>query len=327
MPELKKIQLISGIPVFLLIQPNAPLFGSCQGLYVEGQDDDGILIDCVFDKSYMRSLIKDVGKRIQCHITTHFHIDHSSKIYLYERAGIPIQAPEKETGYLESVEYFIENTGLRSAGVDDLFKSHVMSFFDFRCIEHVEPVPDNKTWRVGDLIIEIQPLIGHSPGHPGFIIRSRNEDFSIFYATDIGLDKFGPWFGFGNASLQEFQNSINVARTTAERSSCVVPSHSKWIFNGIHKAFEDLLNKLSMRLNDTLSLIKKYPDGFKAKYCTKHKLIYKKSRIYKPMERIYNFWEIWMVEHLCLELVRQGRATLKKHETDPPQFPENVYRA
>ena len=61
---------------------------------------------------------------------------------------------------------------------------------------------------------EAMALPGHSPGHLGF----REPRERILFAVDVGLDRFGPWYGFTHCRLDEYLAAIR--NCAATRPGC-----------------------------------------------------------------------------------------------------------
>ncbi|MHA1681607.1 MAG: MBL fold metallo-hydrolase [Promethearchaeota archaeon] len=330
MVELEYRKVIETLPVYQVIQPGAGLFQSSQGLFVESPDgDDGLLIDCVFQRRYLKRFFQDVKNKVQLHVTTHFHIDHSSKVYRYEGEGIPIAAPAREAPFLTSLDYFMEHSGMDNAQLRDVFKENVMDFFDFQLCNHVDGIKYGKKWVIGDLEVKMVHLPGHSAGHPGFMIRKLDDENagSIFHAVDLGFDRFGPWFGFPDCNLVDYRESIERTKEIMKNVSALVTSHSPTLYGDFDRNLDVILDKIEKLKHRTLSLAASYPDGFKATFAGKHDLIFKKSSVNQLIGRIYEFWEAWMTEHCCLDLVRQGKMRVKEKRTENLEYPDNIYHA
>lgn len=327
MPRVTRLQLVPELPVYQIIQKDAPLFQSSNGLFIEDPDGgNGLLIDCVFQKPYVMDFLDDVKNKVQGYISTHFHIDHSAKIHYYEAAGIPLLAAAEERPFMMGREHFFEHAGLKPAGLDTLFQQYIMDAFDYKPCNNVEGIAPGKEWEIGEVVVRHHRLPGHSPGHPCFEIFSKDrEDMGIFFGTDLGLDKFGPWWGFPNCSLDEYIQSLDKAEKLTKNKTVVASCHWDPIHDDFQGLFRRTRGKLEKWIEKLLNFARKSPAGFKAVEASRHDFVYKKEKLFKPLLPMFEFWDTWMVEHLCLYLVDQGKLDCKEKNTEPPDFPDNTY--
>ncbi|MFX0099503.1 MAG: MBL fold metallo-hydrolase [Candidatus Hodarchaeota archaeon] len=327
MPSVKRVQLVPELPVYQVIQPNAPLFQSSNGMFIEDPNGaNGLLIDCVFQKPYVKNFIKDIKNDVQGYIATHFHVDHSAKIHYYEAENIPLMAPPEEAPFMMAREHFLANTGLEAAGLDKIFRQYIMDAFDYKPCNNVEAIQPGKEWEIGEVIVKHHHLPGHSPGHPCFEIVSKDQEgVGIFFGTDLGLDKFGPWWGFPNCSLESYFDSLQEAEKLSKGKKVVASCHWDPVYDDFQGLFKRTRSKLERWIVKLLDTIKKYPHGFKAIQASKEDFVYKKDKLFEPLLPMFEFWETWMIENLCLYLVDHGKLECKEKNSIAPDFPNNVY--
>ncbi|MBD3187350.1 MBL fold metallo-hydrolase [Candidatus Bathyarchaeota archaeon] len=325
MPIMERIH--PSMPVYSVRQPNAPLFQAANGIYVaDPAGDGGILIDCIFQPPYIKSFLEVVGKKVGTYIATHFHVDHSAKVHYYDSQGIDVVMPAKEVEYMRSADFLLEHAGLRAGGLDDLFHDKVMRLFGWKPVVNATGVSPGTAWNVGGIKVEMIGLPGHSPGHPGFTITNGDNE-KIVCPVDLGFDHFGPWFGFPNASLPEYLESMARISREIDNAVAILPSHEPVIKDGYENLCNEMTRKLEGRIAAVQALMDAFPKGFTAKDGVEREVIYRKEKLLQPILPLFLFWETWMVEHICKLLVDRNLAEEIYHASDPPGFPGNVYRS
>ncbi|MHA1792563.1 MAG: hypothetical protein ACTSVI_07950 [Promethearchaeota archaeon] len=97
---------------------------------------------------------------------------------------------------------------------------------DFKPIESAIAFKEGIGWNINDVKVKVIATPGHSLGHPCFEIFKEGEpEPLIFFATDLGLDRFGPRFVFPNCDLLLYQESIKKAFHLALNAKVIASRH------------------------------------------------------------------------------------------------------
>ena len=229
--------------ISLLINKNFP---ACNSLLIE--DSQTAIIDSGLGSKWLKKLFAE--KNIDILINSHTHPDHVAGNALVMRlSGVEIYAPYQERGYNLSLEKMKKDLGVKGSSIQGSWEIFVRDQIGFQEIEKETTFNDAHIFDLGDVQLEAIHIPGHSPGHFGFLIREDN----IFFASDIGLDLFGPWYGYGNSDLDVFISSIHkIKGLDIERT---VSSHSDQLIDDINKGLDGCLRIIDQRNNRILDKI------------------------------------------------------------------------
>lgn len=231
-------------------------------------------------------------------VVSHFHVDHSRWGHEASQVeGVTLHVPEAEMRYLTDVDHFVERCGMPDPEMAVQWRAWLTEFMGLR------PVPDAVGLAPGEIIdlgktkIEVIDAAGHSPGHQAYWI----EEEKILFCVDIGVDSFGPWYGWKDARLDEYVRSI--WRLADKDARVLVTSHGGVIEEDIRSVLLGCLDVLREREE----VIRRDLDaGLDADAITDRARIYGDfSRFPEPLDRAYRIWEESMVrEHV--RLIEQG---------------------
>jgi glyoxylase-like metal-dependent hydrolase (beta-lactamase superfamily II) len=152
------------------------------------------------------------------------------------------------------------------------------------------PLSPGATLDLGRTMVEVIDAQGHSPGHQAYWI----EEGRILFCVDIGVDTFGPWYGWKDARLDDYVRSIH--RLADMDSKLLITSHGGVIDTDIRKTL--LGCKDVMRERETL-IARELDSGLTVEQIAAKGHIYGDfSRFPLPLDRAYYLWEENMVrEH------------------------------
>jgi len=174
-------------------------FTSCAGIIVQSKKK--VMIDMNMGAKETPGLIEQ--EKPDAAIITHYHLDHS----LWTRhvntcSDAVIFIPESEAPYLTSLDFFIEHTAGPSS-IAEKWKDFTveMGYLPLKKYECY----DEQT-RFKDMAPEIVLIQtpGHSPSHTSFYFP----DEKILFSGDMGLDRFGPWYGWTECNIKQIVESI-----------------------------------------------------------------------------------------------------------------------
>jgi glyoxylase-like metal-dependent hydrolase (beta-lactamase superfamily II) len=166
-------------------------------------------------------------------LLSHYHLDHTFGSYVFSENQKIIHPSEEDP--LKNIENFFRfGLGPKAETEDlELWKPSFINFLkqegltDWKdlAFDKVKPIATNSTLDLGTKTIELIHLPGHSPGHSGVY---EPESAILFIGDiDVGL-KFGPWYGWDNADLGLFRETVRKLKEFIESHeiSAVIPSHS-----------------------------------------------------------------------------------------------------
>jgi len=199
------------------------------GLVITGEET--IMIDGRFGDEETLAFIRE--NNVSRYFISHFHIDHSSGAWRI--AGETNCRPalnRVEYKYIQSSENMSRATGYGQAGVHGLVEEVLMPRMGLRYIPGIDSyeLEEIEAISKGRLVAVQAP--GHSPGH---YCLYAPQSKSLF-ACDLGLDRFGPWYGFPHCNLNDFLASIKTARELDAKQ--LFSSHSPVIREGVGRAID-----------------------------------------------------------------------------------------
>jgi len=200
---LKRISIADGIEFLEAPQQDSWLMNN--GLLITGEET--IMIDGRFGDEETLAFIRE--NNVSRYFISHFHIDHSSGAWRI--AGETNCRPalnKAEYQYLQSSENMSRATGYGRAGVHGLVEEVLMPRMGLRYVPDIGSYALEEIEAISKGRLLAVPAPGHSPGHYCLYAPQSKS----FYACDLGLDRFGPWYGFPHCNLNDFLASIKTAR-------------------------------------------------------------------------------------------------------------------
>ncbi|HME51513.1 MAG TPA: MBL fold metallo-hydrolase [Candidatus Lokiarchaeia archaeon] len=311
---LKFETLVDGI--FLVKSDDTSMQG-CQGILVKNVADSGnILIDCNFPKHDLTRLLGDLNGNVRAYFATHAHLDHVNNLHLLEKIqpGIDIYCPTPENEYLLDISKFTDDNGAKDFGVAEQMQNIFHDFMKFKELNHVEGFDPGSTFTFGGIVLKTIHLPGHSPGHVAFVIENMLEpQRKILFATDIGLDKFGPWYGFKYNSIKAIQQDIETVEALYMSDDFILTSgHGEIYFEKQPAVFQAILAKIEEKENRLLAMLDATaPKGLED--LALHGLIYRQktlekySKLFPDALKLWYFWEAHFILNLVQDLLDKGK--------------------
>ncbi|MFX1285858.1 MAG: MBL fold metallo-hydrolase [Promethearchaeota archaeon] len=300
-------------PKVILIQPQSKFFTSNTLIF---NDQVKLVVDTGFQHgSGQLTRVRDffcIGSDDSIFFS-HYHIDHIIGGHIFTQSSKLIHQSEKDA--FESVEAFLQFCfqDKPSPSEHRQWKLHFITFLEYEGLTGWKDLAFNKIeWidaqdplDLGETSVDVLHLPGHSPGHCG-LYESVNQ---ILFIGDIDLSHFGPWYGWKNANLFSFRQSITHLRQFIKENeiSWIVPSHSPPINNK-----QDCLNRLENfnkifdeRKKRILEFItQQRSNGTTIEAIAQQSFIYQ-GKISTP-PYVFETFERIMVEHHLKELVLEG---------------------
>ncbi len=266
-------------------QASASFLGCC-GLVVK--DGRTVVIDGNMGPSETLPMLE--RERPQVCVVSHFHVDHSR--WGHEAASIPgtvVYVPLAEKRYLADVDHFVERCGV-PVDLAGGWKQWLSGFAGLKPVPHAVGLSPGEVIEAGRVRIEVMDAAGHSPGHQAYWIADRR----ILFCVDIGVDAFGPWYGWQDADLALYVGSIR--RLAALDARLLVTSHGGLIDTDIETTLLGCIEVMRRREDCIRTDL---DAGSSIEECAARGHIYGDvSRFVPPLDRMYGVWEANMVrEH------------------------------
>jgi len=306
-----------------LVKSDTKFMWKCNGILIKNVKNSGnILIDCNFSKREYIQLLNDLNHKVTAYFATHTHLDHVNNLHHLERLkpDLQIYCPIPENEYLLNIDNFIKVNGALDFGVGEPLKNLLKGFLRFKELKSVIGFQPGKIFNFGEINIKTIPAFSHSPGHSIFLIK--NIPRSILFASDMGLEDFGPWYGFKYNKLKDIREDINkIEELYLNNDFILASSHGEIIFEKNYEEFKKILHKIDQREEDLLKLFKKDPNTPKSlKDLTLKGFIYsprvvsKWTQLSNDMDRLISFWESYFILNHVDELLE--KRVLKKLSDD-----------
>lgn len=228
-------------------------------------------------------------------IITHYHLDHSIWTRHVGMDAV-VFIPEKEAPYLTSLDFVIEKTA-GPFGMADQWKTFMEKDLDYKPLQSYECYNDQTTFKDLAPEIVVMETPGHSPAHTSFYFP----DEKILFSGDMGLDRFGPWYGWSDCHINRIVDSI--LRLDGMDVGMVLTSHGGILRKGIQQAWAacighilDREEKIAQRLDagmgeqDIIWQGVFYPD---------------KEKATEPMKSFLYMWDTAMYMHHAA-LIKDG---------------------
>ena len=191
----------------------------CHSLVLEGAET--WVVDPSSDKDYLRGLART--RRVTALFISHYHEDHLKYHYLFPEARIYVPAPELPA--FQSLDAVFDLMGLEDPRFREYWGEVLIRDFKFPPLPNLAPYEPGERFANGDIILEIVPAPGHTPGHSGFYFPQPD----LLFLADVDLTPFGPWYGDATSSISAYEDTL--ARLQGFKARTFVTAHEKGIFS------------------------------------------------------------------------------------------------
>ncbi len=271
-------------------------FTSCAGIIVQSKKK--IMIDTNMGAEETPGLLEQ--EKPDAAIITHYHLDHSiwtRHVSLFSDAVIFI--PENEAPYLTSLDFVIEHTaGPFSAA--EKWKDFVANYLGYMPLKTYECYNERTSFKDMAPEVVIVATSGHSPSHTSFYFP----DEKILFAGDMGLDRFGPWYGWTDCNIKQIVESI--LRLDGLDVNLILTSHGGVVEKGIPRAWAQCLGHIWQREE---KIIQKLEAGMSKNDIIGQGVFFSdKEKVKEPMSLFLNMWDTNMYIH-HEDLIKEGGLT------------------
>ncbi len=273
------------------------LFRACAGVLVHGSRR--IAMDANPGPGDAEALLEEFRPHVA--FLSHYHIDHTIWARAAVQAGARVVISESEVPLVRSLAHFVERTA-GPAGLTESWERFVTETAGYGQVPAVEPL------RAGDGVLdcgvpmELVPTPGHSPGHTAvFFPRDR-----ILFTGDMGLDRFGPWYGWVDCDLAKMVESY--LRLKALDARVLLTSHGGVITKDIPAAWDGALGEIFRREGKVESWL---DQGWDREHMVREGLFFpNKDAVAEPMRSFLRMWDGTMVDHHVKALAHGGLRSL-----------------
>ena len=289
---MERISIGSGVSVL-----KNPKFPGCNSLLIE--NGKTTLVDTGLGSEQVRKLLKEI--RIDALINSHTHPDHvAANRIVCDMSSAEIYVPEPEKGNTKSLDTMKKNLGVSDKFVEPAWDEIVKDGMGFTESSREITYGEGHIFDLGGLRIEAIHAPGHSPGHFCFLLR----DEDMLFASDLGFDSFGPWYGYLNSDLGVYPATIEKVRK--KRIQRAISSHHDDVFHYLDQEFDRCLHILDQRQEKIVELLREQPKT--SGDLTRFGIIYRNlPKFQNPMKDFLTFFEENMInEHLRI-LQESGR--------------------
>ncbi len=262
-------------------------FTSCSGIIVKAKKK--VFIDMNMGAEETPGLVRD--EKPDAAIITHYHLDHSIWTrYVNEQSATTIFIPEQEAPYLTSFDYVIEHTA-GPFGMSEKWGEFVKNDLGYTPLESYECYNSLTSFKEITPEIVMVETPGHSPAHTSFYFP----DEKILFSGDMGLDRFGPWYGWSDCNIKRIIDSI--LRLDGMDVNLVLTSHGGLIRDEIQKQWAGCIQEIVKRERD---IIEKLDRGLDAADIIQQGVFFKeieKENVEEPMRSFLYMWDTAMYQH------------------------------
>lgn len=259
-------------------------FSSCAGLIVRSKKQ--IFIDMNTGEPDTRALLAQTPP--DAAVITHFHLDHSVWTHWAEKAGVQVFVPSKEAAFLSSLDHVVQQTA-GPLGCGEEWRAFAEKTLGYRPLTHFSPYDRDTVFVAFAPEMVVMETPGHSPGHTSFYFP----DDRILFSGDLGLDRFGPWYGWQNCDIRDLVTSL--LRLDGMKIDLILSSHGGMIQKRISDIFmakiQDILQR-EHRIRDQLSA------GETETQIIENGVFYRqKKKVKPPLTTFLYMWDSVMFQH------------------------------
>jgi hydroxyacylglutathione hydrolase len=171
----------------------------CSGMIVRGTGK--VFFDTNFGEAKTKELL--LSEKPDFALISHYHLDHSLwGGFVQSVSDAELFVPLSERDYVANPDFFLEMTG--EAPSAELWKRFVLERLKFKGLREFSSYDESFSLDLKKTKLIFIPAPGHSPGHMTAYFPEEN----ILFTGDLGLGLFGPWYGFRDADIRHYVESL-----------------------------------------------------------------------------------------------------------------------
>ena len=268
------------------------LFKACAGVMI--QSTRKLVIDANMGPETASFL---QAEKPQAAIISHYHLDHGVwGAVAQDQTQAEVFIPSGEEPYLTDIDYFLDHT----AGPYDLiaaWEQFSVAECGYRELERYTAYDPGRFFSDGRMSIVCLDTTGHSPSHRTFYFP---ED-KVLFTGDMGVDRFGPWYGWEDCDLRQLVASILKLRGLPV--DVLLTSHGGMYTANIGDVWDHALRHLLEREKGVATRLEK---GLCPETIVAEGIFFpQKSQVPQPMQSFLTMWDTAMFNH-HRKLIEQG---------------------
>lgn len=271
------------------------LFKACAGVMVESTRK--LVIDTNMGPETISFL---QAENPQSAIITHYHLDHGTwGAVAQDHTQAEVVIPAGEERYLTDINYFLEQTAAPYGPVD-AWRYFSVEACGYRELERYSAYEAGRSFSDQRMTIICLDTTGHSPSHRSFYFPEAK----VLFTGDMGVDRFGPWYGWADCDLRHLVASILKLRELPV--DVLLTSHGGMRTSNIRAVWDRALRLLLEREKSVATRLEK---GFTPEAIVAEGIFFiQKSQVPEPMQSFLYMWDTAMFNHHRI-LIEQGGLT------------------
>ena len=260
------------------------LFQACAGVMVKGARK--LVIDANMGPettAFLQSENPEIA------IISHYHLDHGvwgATAEEYTQAQVWVPAGEEP--YLTNLDYFLDHTA-GPHGLASEWRDFSVAQCGYRELQEFTSYDPGVLFSDHHVVIECLDTHGHSPAHRSFYFPNDK----VLFTGDLGVDRFGPWYGWSECNLQALVAAILSLRQLPV--NVLLTSHGGILTKDIDRAWNLTLNRLVKREKQVATRLEK---GFSPDEIISEGVFFQnKSKVPEPMQSFLYMWDTVMFRH------------------------------
>ena len=263
---------------------NMRAFKACAGVMVRGTRK--LAIDTSMGAATIPMLLEE---KPSAALISHYHLDHSLwGIDVLAHTDAEVWVPSGEDRYLTDRQFFLDQTA-GPHGLADSWRRFSVDECGFHGLTNCNTYDAGNSFSDNSITIECIDTRGHSPAHCSFYFPADK----VLFTGDLGVDRFGPWFGWTDCDLEVLVMSILVLRGLPV--DILLTSHGGMMTSGIRDAWDLALARLLGRETIVAEGMEKglSPEAIVAKGI----FFPQKKGVPEPMRSFLTMWDRNMFDH------------------------------
>jgi len=287
--------------VLLIHQKETPYyFSCCDGLIIlpkKHRNEQSIVLDLNIEPRLIDKIESYYGP-FSNYVCTHGHMDHMAHVHHWESLGVKIHAPIPENTYLLDLYNFYTGFGFNEQ-LDYNFIEKFAKNNKYQPCKYLKAFKPGDTLKFEQFYVETILFKGHSRGHIGFFLPSEkllHISCLGFDQPKPGLDGFGPWYGFNECSITQYQEDIDLAEEIfLKRAKYLTSSHSYIVENPDITPFSYMRRKIAEKQVIIDQAIKSHKLRYEGEnnidYLLDLDLFFPKKKLKGYIVELYKYWE------------------------------------
>ncbi len=191
----------------------------CHSLILSGEET--WVVDPASDKDYLSRLARSTP--VTRVFLSHFHEDHLKYASFFREAVV--QVPLCELEAFRSLEGVFALVGAEDPLLQNYLRETLVRDFHFQPFPCLAPYEPGDRFVNGDIVLEVCPAPGHTPGHSCFAFPEQD----LFFLADVDLTPFGPWYGDVASDLEAYVDTLEALKNT--RAGTYLTAHERGLFS------------------------------------------------------------------------------------------------